>query len=106
VASGFYLEKSGAQGGSKTIMQEIDLLVKGCAVDFETARRMALAVAGRDEEEEPMLIAWNDRGRDKHSPGCLQCEIKGAPGWEVYGRNHGGRLRISINNDDYVFIYS
>ena len=86
-------------------MQEIDLLVNGCEVDFATARKIALAVAGQDEEE-PMLIAWNDKARDKHSPSCLQCEIKGAPGWEIYGRNHGGRLRISINHDEYVFIYS
>jgi len=28
-------------------------------VDFDTARKIALAVAGQDEEE-PMLIAWND----------------------------------------------
>jgi len=86
-------------------MQDIDLLVNGYAVDFDTARKIALAVAGQDEEE-PVLIAWNDKGRDKHSPGCVQCEIKGAPAWEIYGRNHGGRLRISINNDDYVFICS
>jgi len=86
-------------------MQDIDLFVNGCAVDFYTARKIALAVAGQDEEE-PMLIAWNDKARDKHSPSCVQCEIKGAPAWEIYGRNHGGRLRISINHDDYVFIYS
>jgi hypothetical protein len=24
----------------------------------------------------------------------------------VYGRNHEGRLRISINNDAFVFIYT
>ncbi|RJX29496.1 MAG: hypothetical protein C4531_10465 [Desulfurivibrio sp.] len=86
-------------------MQEIDLNIKGYTVQFETARRIALALAGQDEEE-PMLIAWHDRARDRHSPGCVKCEIKGAPGWEIYGRNHGGRLRISINEDDYVFIMS
>jgi hypothetical protein len=86
-------------------MQRIEVSLAGCEPDFETARRIALVLAGQ-EQEEPMLIAWYDRRRDRHSPGCLQCEIKGAPGWEVYGANHGGRLRIGVNRDDYVFIYS
>jgi hypothetical protein len=93
------------RGEREIVMQEIDLNIKGCEVNFETARKIALAVAGQDEEE-PLLIAWHDRGREKHSPSCVKCEIKGAPGWEIYGRNHGGRLRISINQDDYVFIMS
>jgi hypothetical protein len=86
-------------------MQKIELTVTGCDPDFETARKISRGIAEQDEQES-VLIAWNDRFRDKHSPACLQCEIKGAPGWEVYGANHGGRLRISINHDDYVFIYS
>ncbi|OKY75779.1 MAG: hypothetical protein BM485_07720 [Desulfobulbaceae bacterium DB1] len=86
-------------------MQEIHITVDGIALDFETAKNIALAVAEK-EGDEPMLISWNDRARDKHSPSCVKCELHGAPGWEVYGRNHGGRVRISVNKDDYVFIYS
>lgn len=85
-------------------MQKIELTVTGCQPDYGTAAKIARAIAEQDGQE-PLLIAWHDRLRDKHSPGCLQCEIKGAPGWEVYGANHGGRLRVSINCDDYVFIY-
>ncbi|MFH1215286.1 MAG: AF1514 family protein [Pseudomonadota bacterium] len=87
-------------------MLEIHITVDGSEVDFDAARAMALAVAGKEDDEEPMLISWNDRVRGKHSPSCVKCELHGDPGWEVYGRNHGGRLRISINKDDYVFIYS
>ncbi|MGE4559854.1 MAG: AF1514 family protein [Desulfobulbus sp.] len=32
--------------------------------------------------------------------------MKGEPGWEVYGRNHGGRLRIAFNQETIVLIYS
>jgi hypothetical protein len=32
-------------------MQEIDLTVKDWEVDFDTARKIALSVAGQDEEE-------------------------------------------------------
>ena len=35
-----------------------------------------------------------------------ECELKGKPGWEVYGENHEGRLRISFDEDRFVFIYS
>ncbi len=86
-------------------MHEISIVIDSYALNFETARKIALAVAGQ-EEEEPMVIAWNDRNKDKHSPSCLQCEIKGAPGWEIYGRNHGSRLRISFNGGEYVFFCS
>lgn len=86
-------------------MQEIHLAVEGMEVGFEQAMAMARLLAA-PEDEEVMLISWNDRLRDKHSPCCLQCEIHGAPGWEIYGKNHGGRLRISVNHDEYVFIFS
>ncbi|MFZ5758876.1 MAG: AF1514 family protein [Thermodesulfobacteriota bacterium] len=86
-------------------MHDVRIAIDGVAVDFETARGVAVAVAGRHGDEEPMLIAWSDRARGRHSPSCVKCELQGAPGWEVYGRNHGGRLRISVNEDAYVFIY-
>ena len=85
-------------------MQKIEITVTGADQGFESAGKIARAIAEQDGQE-PMRIAWYDRIRNKHSPSCLQCEIKGTPGWEVYGANHGGRLRISINHDDYVFIY-
>ncbi|MFW8601188.1 AF1514 family protein [Desulfobacterota bacterium M19] len=85
-------------------MRDINLKVEGKALDYRRAADLAEA---RAEREIPgaMLIAWNDRKRDLHSPSCLKCEINNKAGWEVYGHNHGGRLRISINDDDFVFIY-
>ena len=86
-------------------MQDVRISVKGVELDFDLVRRMAepLALAGN---EFATLVSWNDRDRDVHSPQCLKCEIKGEPGWEVYGRNHQGRLRISVNDDRFVLIYS
>lgn len=86
-------------------MKKIEIQTNGFEPDFEQARNFARIVA-EDREDDVMLISWNDRKRDVHSPSCLQCEIRDTPGWEVYGINHGGRLRISINDDDYVFIFS
>jgi hypothetical protein len=73
--------------------------------DFELARQISALIAGRGHDEYT-LVSWCDSLRGVHSPQCLHCEIKGEPGWLVYGRNHGGRLRIAFNNDALVFIYS
>ncbi|WP_456384636.1 AF1514 family protein [Desulfolithobacter sp.] len=86
-------------------MERVDVTINGYSVDFDTARQVAALLASRDNEY-TTLVAWSDRKRNTHSPQCLKCEIKGEPGWEVYGRNHAGRLRISFNDDLFVFIYS
>jgi hypothetical protein len=86
-------------------MEQIEITVTGTPMNFERARALAQQVAVQ-EGEEPMLISWCDREQGIHSPQCLQCEIKGEPGWEVYGRNHGGRVRVSVNRDCFVFIYA
>lgn len=86
-------------------MQHITIEIEGESVDFSLARTLGDCIAGK-ENEDFCLISWFDRKRNIHSPQCLRCEIKGKPGWEVYGRNHGGRLRISFNQEAYVLIYS
>jgi len=86
-------------------VKRVDIIIHGYTMDFDTARQVAALLACRDNEY-TTLVAWNDRERNIHSPQCLKCEIKGEPGWEVYGRNHDGRLRISFNDDLFVFIYS
>ena len=89
----------------KKNMQDIQLSLTGMDVNFETYREITGLLAAQGDEE-TMLVAWSDRGRGNHSPCCVKCQIGAEPGWEVYGRNHGGRLRFSINNDEYVFIYT
>lgn len=86
-------------------MQSVIVELSGYEVDFVQARQIAELLALNDNEFST-LVSWNDRAKGVHSPQCLKCEIKGDPGWEVYGRNHEGRLRISFNNDAFVFIYS
>jgi len=86
-------------------MEDVRITLEGMDIDFDTLRKMTDVLALRDNEF-ATLVSWNDRERNVHSPQCLKCEIKGDPDWEVYGRNHEGRLRISINNDQFVLIYS
>ena len=86
-------------------MDKIECRFTGVLIDFEQAKAIARIVA-EEGNEFAVLISWCDRDKGIHSPQCLQCEIKGEAGWEVYGRNHEGRLRISIDDDRYVFIFS
>ncbi|MDH3347973.1 MAG: AF1514 family protein [Desulfobulbaceae bacterium] len=84
-------------------MKEINLTISGLELDFDTARAMATTLAEQDDQE-TMLVAWYDESTNNHSPCCVKCQIGDTPGWEVYGRNHGGRLRIDINDGAYIFI--
>ena len=86
-------------------MGKIECRFAGYALDFEQAKAMAEIMAAPGNEF-TSLVSWCDRDKGVHSPQCLQCEIKGEPGWEVYGRNHEGRLRISFDDDRFVFIFS
>ncbi len=86
-------------------MKDVLISITGVELDYELARSVAQQVAEQDEEE-VMLISWMDSKREKHSPQCVRCQIGDTPGWEVYGENHGGRLKIIINDREYVFIYS
>jgi hypothetical protein len=86
-------------------MKDILIAITGADPDFETVRNMARIIALQDNGETDCL-AWSDARQGRQSPGGAQCEIKGRPGWEVYGENHGGRLRIIFNDGEYVFIHS
>lgn len=86
-------------------MQKLECSVKGYELDFDQAKEVARLIAEK-ENDFTTLVSWCDREKGKHSPCCLKCEIKDDPAWEVYGRNHEGRLRISFDADRFVFIYS
>jgi hypothetical protein len=90
--------------GKDLEMVHIEMTIKGVVLDFELAGKLAEDVVGQIIDE-PMMLCWSDKQRSLHSPSGVHCEIKGEPGWEVYGRNHGGQYRISINSDEYVFIF-
>jgi len=86
-------------------MQRVDIQIEGYILDFDQARETGRIIAEK-ENDFATLVSWCDREKGKHSPCCLKCELKGEPGWEVYGRNHEGRLRISFDEDRFVFIFS
>ena len=86
-------------------MKDILIAITGVNPDFEMAKSMARIIA-MQENAETDCLAWSDVRQGRQSPAAAQCEIKGRPGWEVYGESHGGRLKISFNDGEYVFIHS
>lgn len=86
-------------------MEQVVCEIKGYNVNFKQAREMARLMA-EEGNDYATLVSWCDKEKGVHSPCCLKCEFSGEPAWEVYGRNHEGRLRISFAGDRFVFIYS
>jgi len=87
------------------MMEKIECVINGYEVSFDQAREIGRIMA-EEGNDFATLVSWCDRDKGVHSPCCLKCEFQGEPGWEVYGRNHEGRLRISFDDDRFVFIYS
>jgi hypothetical protein len=86
------------------LMQAVILTIPGDP-NWQTAKTAAYELACKGDQD-PMLMSWFDQATGKFSPSCCKCDIADGPAWEIYGKNHGGRLRISVNNDRFVFIYT
>ncbi|MBU0480088.1 MAG: AF1514 family protein [Proteobacteria bacterium] len=85
-------------------MKEIQISIEG-EVGREDAQKKAESIA-RQENPDTFVISRYNRHANACSPCCLKGKIGEKPGWEIYGENHGGRLKITINNGEYVFILS
>ena len=81
----------------------IDIGVADEPLDFARARAIAEARA-RQEDPEPMLLAWHDRATGRFSPQVTCCGDD-KPAWLIYAESRGGDLVIDINHEAYVFVY-
>ncbi len=86
-------------------MRTITIQISGCDLAQETAQEIGMSIAVRDNQDS-MVISRYNRFTNACSPCCLKEPLGDKPGWEVYGENHGGRLKIIFNQGEYVFIYS
>lgn len=87
------------------LMEKIELTLGNGDIEFEFARKEARAIAEKDNSEAEIL-SWHNRDANTQSPCCLKCDFGGTPAWEVFGKNHGGRLKIIVNDGQFVFITS
>jgi hypothetical protein len=81
----------------------IDIDVPDKPLDFSQARATAAARA-RQEDPDPMLLAWYDREAGAFSPRVTCCG-DAKPAWLTYAESRGGDLVIDINQEAYVFVY-
>jgi hypothetical protein len=86
-------------------MQEISVLIAGLNLRFDTAQRISLSIAQEDNSE-PMTLSWYDKKKERFSPNIEECTPEGLPAWEAYAKNRGGRLKINLNQGEYIFIYT
>jgi hypothetical protein len=86
-------------------MKEIDIQIPGCNVSQEQAQKIGQLLAEQNNPD-TMVVPRFNRAANACSPCCLKGELGEKPGWEVYGENHGGQLKITVNKGDYIFIFS
>jgi len=86
-------------------MLDVEIRISGYELDQAEAQKMAEQIAIHDNPE-AICVARYNRLANACSPCCLKSSLGDKPGWEVYGENHGGRLKITFNEGDYVFIFS
>ncbi len=87
------------------MMKEIDIQISGCKVSQEQAQQIGQVLAQLDNPD-TMVISRFNCATNACSPCCLKGTLGGKPGWEIYGETHGGRLKITVNNGAYIFIFS
>jgi len=81
----------------------VELEIKGVFVDFGMAECLAWSVARRLKED-PMLLSWYSREDGLYSP-RVECCGEDKPAWLIYAESRGADLPISINNEQFVFVF-
>jgi hypothetical protein len=82
----------------------VDVHVNEDELDFNRARLLSDERAN-ELVENPMLMSWYDRNTGRFSPDVTCCS-EDKPGWVVYAESRGGNLSVTVNNEQYVFIYA
>lgn len=86
-------------------MKEIFVKISGDPISREDAQEIARLLAAKENPDTCVVSRYN-RLTGTASPCCLKGNFGDKPGWEVYGENHGGRLKIDVNDGDYIFIFN
>jgi hypothetical protein len=84
------------------LISPIELTIKQ-RIDFKTAQSLADKKA-KERIADPMLLAWYDGNIGTHSPN-ISYGAQDKPSWLMYAQSRGGHVEITINNQEYVFVY-
>jgi len=76
-------------------------------LDFNTALKLATAIAQQQMGDDTMLLSWYDRERDLESPaGVSECHVDCATkgSWD-YAKNRGARLAVEFDSGRFFFCF-
>ena len=88
----------------KMLPNPVELTIDDDQLDFNTARFFSDGKANQLLKS-PMLMGWYNRNSGHFSP-TVTCCSDDKPGWVVYAESRGGNLSVTINDEEYVFIYA
>ena len=88
----------------KMLINPVDLKIDDGQLDFNRAKFFS---DGKANEllKSPMLLSWYNRRSGHYSPSVTCCSEE-KPGWLVYAESRGGNLSVTVNDEQYVFIYT
>lgn len=88
-------------------MKTLHLDTTELGLDFNTALKLATAIARQQLGDDTMLLSWYDRERDLESPAGVSechegCATKGS--WD-YAKNRGARLAVAFDGGRFTFCF-
>ncbi|KVW99096.1 AF1514 family protein [Thiobacillus denitrificans] len=88
-------------------MKTLHLESAELGLDFNTALKLATAIAQQQLGDDTMLLSWYDLERDLESPaGVSECHVgcatKGS--WD-YAKNRGARLAVEFDSGRFFFCF-
>jgi len=93
---------------TSTEIRDIDVAIHGdFKLSYDFAHDFTKIIATRLNPESS-LLTWYDRTRNTCGPAevCKTSPKADLVELERYGLSHGGRVKVKVNDGDYVFIYS
>ena len=93
---------------TSTVIRDIDVGIRGdFKIDYDIAHDFSKVIAKRFNPESS-LLAWHDKRKNACGPGevCKTSSVVDLVELERYGISHGGKLKISVDDGNYMFIYN
>ena len=84
-------------------MREVAIAIDGVVPDVVLANALAEQVAARLCERY-LLLAWHDGRCNESCPSGPPEQQR--PGWLVYAEQHGGNIRVRVNEGEFDFVFA
>ncbi len=83
----------------------VEIRVRNKEITFDEAKTLAEAVAAIYSDE-VMILAWYDEKSNRFFPQVACCDCgDGRPSWEIYADSRGAKIKVIVNDGEYVFLF-